>query len=145
MKRHRKTRYPENKCMTVLLLLLNTLITSKQVAILNTIKGSIDPSQGRHAPHDTPKLCHLNRRGGGKIEGYKRGGWRKRCSLLHSIHCENKRPVRTPPRGRAPVFRAFRTPLGPLPPNFHLIRGRKGKMCSNFGGSFVTGFLVSRR
>ena len=128
---------PKNKCMTVLLLLLRMLITSKQAAILSTIKGSIGPSQGRHAPHDTPKLHHLNRRGDGKIEGYKCGGWRKRCSLLRSIHCENKRPVWTPPRGRAAVFRAFRTPLGPLPPNFHLFRVGGGQDVRQLLGRFT--------
>ena len=100
---------------------------------MNTIKGSISPSKDRHAPHDSPKLHHLNRRGEGKIEGYKCGGSRKRCSLLHSIHCENKRPNWTRSRGRAPVFRAFRTPFGPLPRIFTLSEGGRARCAATLG------------
>ena len=40
--------------MTVLLLLLNTLMTNKQAAILNTIEGSIGPSQDMQFQKKTP-------------------------------------------------------------------------------------------
>ena len=73
--------------MTVVLLLLHTLITSKQAAILNTIEGSIGPSHDTQAPHDTPKTSPPQPKGGeGKIESYKRGGWRKRFSLSLAQH-----------------------------------------------------------
>jgi hypothetical protein len=52
---------------------------------------------------------------------------------LHSIHCENKQPVRTPSRGRAPVFRAFRTPLGPLPRISTLSEGGRARCAATFG------------
>ena len=48
-KGRRKTGDRNNKSMTVLLLLLQRIITIKQVAILNTIEGSIGPSQDTQA------------------------------------------------------------------------------------------------
>jgi hypothetical protein len=122
--------------MTVLLLLLQTLITSKQVATLKHDQGLDRPvsRQARTTRH--PKTSPPQPKGGREDRGLQM--WRLAQKMLSLA----QHPLRKQTacldtiEGVERQFSELSEPPRPPISNFHLIRGGEGKMCGNFGGGW---------